>query len=141
MRAAQQRQTALWWARCTEYDLFGSELLLTECAAGDPNAAKERLEAVAALPLLEQGDEVAALADALLRLVPLPVRALADATHIATAAVHGMNLLVTWNCRHIGNPVLRPRVEAVCRSLGYEPPTICTPGELLESESSDDDRG
>jgi len=86
---------------------------------------------------LEQGVEVAALASALPRLVPLPERALADATHIATAAVHGADLLVTWNCRHIANPVPRPRVEAVYRAAGYEPPAICTPGDLLGEESGD----
>ena len=131
IRAAQQRQTVLWWARRDEYELYGSDLLLTECGDGDADAAEARLAAVAALPLLEQREEVAALADALVRQVPLPEKALADANHIAIAAVHGMDLLVTWNCRHIANPVLRPRVEAVCRAMGYDPPTICTPGELL----------
>jgi len=137
IRAAQQRQTALWWARPGEYELLGSELLLSECAAGDPEAAAARRAAVAGLELLEQGSEVAALADALLRRVPLPTKALADAFHIATAAVHGADLLVTWNCRHIANPILRPRVEAVCRSMGYDPPAICTPAELLEEDGGD----
>ncbi len=40
--------------------------------------------------------------------------------------------LLTWNCTHIANAVLRPRIEAICRSFGYEPPTICTPQELME---------
>jgi len=130
IRAAEQRQTALWWARRAQYELVGSELLLEECGAGDPEAAAARLAVVAGLPVLEQGPDAAALADALVRGVPLP-NAVADATHIALAAVHGIDLLVTWNCRHIANPVLRPRVEAVCRAAGYEPPVICTPGELL----------
>jgi hypothetical protein len=131
IRAAEQRQTALWWQRRLEYELVGSELLLEECGAGDPDAATARLKAIADLPVLESNDESAALADALVREVPLPPNAVADATHIALAAVHGIELLATWNCRHIANPVLRPRVEAVCRQMGYEPPTICTPAELL----------
>ena len=36
------------------------------------------------------------------------------------------------NCTHIANAVMRPKVEAVCRSFGYEPPIICTPQELME---------
>ena len=44
-------------------------------------------------------------------------------------------------CRLCGmlyaNPVLRPRVEAVCRAAGYEPPLICTPEEL-STEVADD---
>ena len=27
---------------------------------------------------------------------------------------------------------LRPRIEDACRKLGYEPPVICTPEELME---------
>ena len=115
IRAAEQRQTALWWARREEYELVGSELLLEECGAGDPEAAAARIATVAELPVLEHGEDVAALAEALVQEVPLPPNALADATHIALAAVHGFDLLVTWNCRHIANPVLRPRVESVCR--------------------------
>lgn len=131
IRAAEQHQTALWWSRRAEYELFGSELLLEECRAGDSVAAAARLAAIESLPLLELGPDVAELADALVRDVPLPPNAVADALHIALAAVHGVELLVTWNCRHIANPVLRPRVESVCRMAGYEPPIICTPSELL----------
>lgn len=95
IRAAEQRQTALWWARRAEYELVGSELLLQECGAGDPDAAAARIAAVAGLPVLEQGPDAAALAETLVRDVPLPPNAVADATHIALAAVHGIELLVT----------------------------------------------
>jgi len=93
------------------------------------------LAALTGIPLLEQTAEVAALADALLREVPLPEKAAADALHIATAAVHGLDYLLTWNCTHIANATLRPRIEVVCRAAGYEPPSICTPEELSGEES------
>jgi hypothetical protein len=48
------------------------------------------------------------------------------------SAVHGMDYLLTWNCRHIANATLRNSIEAVCGMRGYEPPVICTPDELLE---------
>ena len=73
---------------------------------------------------------MAALAEALVSAVPIPPRAAADAVHIATAAVHGMQYLLTWNCTHIANATLRPRIEAACRAAGCEPPLICTPQEL-----------
>ena len=74
IRAAEQRQTALWWAGCARYDLITSELLLAECAAGDPIAAAARLAAVAGIPILEQAPDAASLAEALVRGVPLPPR-------------------------------------------------------------------
>lgn len=46
------------------------------------------------------------------------------------AAVHGMDYLLTWNCRHIANATLRVKIEELCRDAGFEPPTICTPLEL-----------
>jgi len=134
LRTAHQQVTCEWWDRRAAFDLFISPLVLVECQAGDPAAATERLSALAGLPLLDQTGEVVSLADALLRRVPLPPRAGADAVHIATAAVHGMQYLLTWNCTHIANATFRPRIEAACRAAGCEPPLICTPQELPPEE-------
>jgi hypothetical protein len=62
----------------------------------------------------------------------LPSKAAGDALHIALAAVHGMHDLLTWNCTHIANATMRPKIEAICRASGFEPPVICTPLELVE---------
>jgi len=53
-----------------------------------------------------------------------------DAVHIAIAAVHGMDFLLTWNCKHIANAIMRGAIEGACREATYEPPVICTPEEL-----------
>jgi hypothetical protein len=131
IRAAEQKQTSLWWEIRDRFELVGSELLIKECSAGDASAAKARIEAIKGLILLEQGLDVVNLANLLIEQVPLPDSAVADAMHIALAAVHGVDLLLTWNCRHISNPILRPRVESICRRAGYQPPSICSPTELL----------
>jgi len=130
IRAAHQQITREWWQRREQYELYASQLVLRECQAGDPEAAKERIAVLAGLPLLEQTDAVEALAQQLLRGVPLPAPAASDALHIASAAAHGMDYLLTWNCTHIANAILRGQIEAVCRDAGFEPPTICTPEEL-----------
>ena len=130
VRAAHQQITQEWWARRGSYELYSSRLVVVECQAGDPQAAADRMAAMVGIPLLEQSPEVASLAEALLRDVPLPPKAASDALHIATAAVHGMEYLLTWNCTHIANVTFRPQIEAVCRAAGYEPPLICTPEEL-----------
>ena len=71
------------------------------------------------------------LAEALLREVPLPEKATADANHIAVAAVAGAEYLLTWNFKHIANPVLREHIVEVCRSRGHTSPALCSPEELL----------
>ena len=106
-------------------------MVVQECKAGDPDAAARRLAALEGLTVLELIPEAQALAISLVREVPLPTRAATDALHIAVAAVNGIAYLVTWNCAHIANATLRPRIEAICRGAGYEPPVICTPLELL----------
>lgn len=130
IRAAHQQITREWWVRRKGFDLHSSRLVVQECQAGDPQAAADRLAALAGIPLLEQSAAAGELAAVLLRDVPLPEKAASDALHIATAAVHGMQYLLTWNCTHIANVVLRPPIEAVCRAAGFEPPLICTPEEL-----------
>jgi hypothetical protein len=134
VRAGEQQVTRDWWARRSEYELRVSSLVLLECQAGDPDAAALRLAALDGVPVLAQAPEAEELAATLLREVPLPARAAADALHIAVAAVNGMSYLVTWNCTHIANASLRPQIENVCRRSGYEPPVICTPRELLGEE-------
>jgi hypothetical protein len=60
------------------------------------------------------------------------VRATEDALHIAIAATTGMDYLLTWNCKHIANAVIIPRVNGVIRSFDFEPPLIYTPQQLME---------
>lgn len=132
VRAAHQEVTREWWAKRAAFDMYVSQLVLDEAGAGDASAAAQRLEALRDLPLLELTVEARALARDLLREAALPAKAAADALHIAVATVHGMNCLLTWNCAHIANATMRPRIEAICRTNGFEPPVICTPLELLE---------
>jgi hypothetical protein len=82
---------------------------------------------------LASSAEVDALSLALIKRHALPAIAEMDAFHVAIAAVNGIEYLLTWNCAHIANALTRPKIEATCRALGYEPPIICTPQELLEN--------
>ena len=93
-------------AKAGAYECFISQLVVRECQAGDKEAAAARLEVLAGLPLLEQSDEVEGLARALIDEVRLPSRAVGDALHIATAAAHGMDDSLTWNCTDIANATL-----------------------------------
>ncbi len=130
VRIAHQQITAEWWARRETFDLFVSDLVLDEISRGDAVAAERRIEVSAGLVVLTATTAAEELAASLLRAAALPPKAALDALHVAIAAVHGMHFLLTWNCAHIANAAMRPRIETVCRSGGYEPPIICTPEEL-----------
>lgn len=130
--AARQQLTREWWARRrTSFDLFASEAVVAEARAGDPKAAAKRDEILAQIPLLAITPEVTQLARAVADALNLPRRAAADALHIATAAHHGIDFLLTWNSTHIANAELRPIAEKACRDGGYAPPILCTPDELM----------
>jgi hypothetical protein len=129
----QMMATRQWWsARRLDFDLFTSDAVRTECARGDPEAARQRLEIVdriASLPLTEICLE---LAELLLTRHALPAKARVDAIHIGIAAVNSIEYLLTWNCRHIANATLRTKIESTCRGFGYNSLVLCTPYELQE---------
>jgi hypothetical protein len=129
-----QQSTREWWVdRRENFDLCISQLVLDEAGAGDPQAAHERLEVLAAIPMLPTVPAISELAKALLNMGAIPSKAGDDAIHLAYAAVHGVDYLLTWNCRHLANAIMRPNIEAVCRASGYRPPIICNPDELMGS--------
>ena len=131
--AANQEATRNWWETVREkYDLFISDIVIQEASGGDPDAAKRRTAAIDGLPDLEVSQEAELLAARLLDEAALPEKAKTDALHIAVATVHGIDYLLTWNCKHIANATMRSKIEAIARAAGYEPPVICTPLELME---------
>ncbi len=135
--AASQLVTRQRWDQHRhEYELFISPAVIAESDAGDPVAASERSVFLDGLEVLEITTEAETLAATLLQRVPLPSRADVDALHIATAAMNGMTFLLTWNCRHIANPALRPIIEQVIRDHDFRPPSICTPLELNEVDNA-----
>lgn len=135
--AARQQLTQEWWSlRRPYFDVYVSQLVLDEASAGDREAAAQRVELLTGLPLLDITSAAVVFARQLLEGVGLPPQAAADALHIATAACHGMEYLLTWNLTHIANAEYRPRVERVCRAAGYEPPVLCTPDELMGERSN-----
>lgn len=107
--AAHQQITHAWWATKDKFELYVSEAVLAEAGAGDPSAAARRLAIAAALPVLAISNEAADLAARLVEAGILPRKAFVDALHVAAAAVHGMEFLLTWNCSHIANARVRAR--------------------------------
>ncbi len=136
--AAWQQITGQWWDEARAgYDLFTSELVIVEASGGNPEAAARRLDALRGIAELPIDEETQVLAAQLIANGGIPASAEADALHIAVAAVHRIDYLLTWNCRHIDNATKKPIIRAICSRLGYSCPEICTPMELL-TEGDDD---
>jgi hypothetical protein len=104
----------------------------SNCSGGTPTRTDRRIGQI------RFSREALALAQRLVDAGAVPRRAAPDAAHVAIAAVHNVEFLATWNFRHIANATARPRIETVCRDSGIEPPVLCTPEELTETEEVDD---
>jgi len=130
--AGQQQVTRDWWSlHSNDFALVCSDLVYREASAGDEKAVVERVRVLDTLVRLQIDARSAGLAAEIIAKAMLPARGQPDALHVAIAATNGIQYLLTWNCRHLANAVLRPRIEDVCRLNGFEPPIICTPLELM----------
>jgi len=133
---AHQEITREWWANgLPRFDAYVSELVLEEIRRGDSEAATERLNSVERFPLLPISKEVENLAAIYARELRFPEKSLRDTIHIALAAVHGIDYLVTWNCAHIANAHIRPTLADINLREGVSVPIICTSEELLDDET------
>ena len=137
IEAGHQQSTYLFWDRRGEFDLVASELVVTECSAGDALAASKRLDALLGIPLLDITARSVDIAKSLVASGIVPAKAIEDAMHISIATVHFVDYLLTWNCRHIANPEIQANIADHLRQQGLFLPFICTPDELLGDE---DDR-
>lgn len=130
--AANIEITKDWWEfRRNDFTLYTSEAVLNEVAQGDKEIATQRLEILRDFSLLTLNKSVQGLAAQFLTRSNLPPKAKVDAIHIAAATVHGMDYLLTWNCKHIANAQIQGKLAEISLDLGYVLPVLCTPNELM----------
>ena len=136
LQAARQQLTKDWWeVKRAGHELFISQVVLDEIAVGESAMAQLRLKSVRAIPLLRVTDDTKELARKILTSGLLPATADRDSTHIALASAYKMDILLSWNCRHIANATIQTRLRHLVESAGFELPAICTPNELMEDEN------
>ncbi len=130
--AANIEITKDWWElRRNTFILYTSEAVLDEVAQGDAEIAAQRLEFLRNFPLLALNQAVQDLAVQFLTRSSLPPKARVDAIHIAAATIHGMDYLLTWNCKHIANAQIQGKLAEISLDFGYVLPILCTPNELM----------
>ncbi len=137
--AARQLLTHQWWNDEREnYQLVISQYVIDEASAGDPTLAADRLLTLDGIPLLPHDPEIPRIANEIMGLGVLPMKAQVDALHIAAVAHHRIQYLLTWNCKHIANAKILPRIHGVLTDMGIPIPIICTPEESLGDDTEDD---
>jgi predicted nucleic acid-binding protein len=130
--AARQEVTREVWSRLlNECECFVSAVVVLEAGKGDESAAARRLAAIRALPLLHVGDDAERLAQILVSEKVIPTEYGEDALHVATAALNGMDFVVTWNFTHINNAATRHKIRALVEAQGLACPELCSPEEVF----------
>ncbi|MEI6415789.1 MAG: type II toxin-antitoxin system VapC family toxin [Pseudomonadota bacterium] len=135
--AAHQQITLSWWKRRFEYDLLISQPVWQECAAGDPKAAQKRLAVLEGLDVIAVTEGMIDIAEALITQRIIPASAIEDSLHIAIATLHPVDFLLTWNCRHIANPIIQENIAEYLEQRKLFLPIICTPEELLGDQDDE----
>lgn len=109
--ACHQQITHEWWEIRHRFEIFVSPYVMDEINKGDDALVEKRSGVVAEFSILVVDDEVNQLANNILKANFIPERASTDAFHIACATRHGMDFLLTWNCKHIANGSVLKEIE------------------------------
>ena len=137
--AARQLLTRRWWEReRLNYELVTSQYVIDEAGDGYPLIARVRLDSLDGISQWQLVPEIDSIASDIMSRAILPPKAQVDALHIAAAAHHRIDYLLTWNCTHIANARILPRIHRVLAERNCFVPIICTPEEMLDDESIDE---
>lgn len=135
---ARQLLTHQWWnGERANYNLVISQYVVDEASSGEPALAAERLESLDGIPLLPDAPEIPKIANEIMTSGVLPAKAQVDALHIAAVAHHRVQYLLTWNCKHIANAKILPRIHDLLTGMGIPIPIICTPEEMLGDDNEE----
>ena len=132
--ARDQALSQKWWEDIAPLcEIYVSQHVAVEAEKGSPLFAQRRTAAMSGAMFLDgMIEEVRYLARVLLEVHAVPESEPTDALHIATATLYSMDVLLTWNCRHMANPIALPKTVSTISKAGYECPIIITPEEFLK---------
>ena len=98
---------------------------------------EQRILLLKGLDLLEITSHVEDVANIYVDRLVMPNDPGGDALHLAVASVHRVDVLLTWNCRHLANPSKMEHIRLVNFELGLPMPLLITPLNYLSGDESD----
>lgn len=129
----RQISTQDWWSDYRKYyDLYVSPMVFEECQQGDASLAKLRISLLDGLTILEENEDVKNLAHFYYDKLNFPKDSVEDAFHIAYAVYYGLEILLSWNNKHIANANVQSQLKKINFEKGYDTPILCTPDEVME---------
>jgi hypothetical protein len=114
---------------------YVSTVVLQEIELAGASAATRMVREINRLgpTALEPSEESEELAEAYLRAGVIPAKKRDDARHVVIATVAGLQIVVSWNHRHLSNERKRTLFNAVNRLEGYDQVLLIhTPFEVMQ---------
>jgi predicted nucleic acid-binding protein len=124
------------------YELFVSEIVLVEIRRTSDASHRQRLlDVLRHYPITMltdvKDDEVEDLADRYLLEGVIPATKREDALHVAYATVHQMDILLSWNFKHLANVRRESLIVAANQAAGYRYPLrLLSPLEVEDEDES-----
>ena len=129
---ARMNWTRQWWETyASECDLATSLAVIEELSQSTSAKRQDRLDLLAEMSLLAITDEIDAIARTYIDRLVMPRDPSGDALHLAVAAFHGVDILLTWNCKHLANVGKIGHIRKVNQELGLPTPELATPLNFL----------
>ncbi|MBI4678442.1 MAG: type II toxin-antitoxin system VapC family toxin [Elusimicrobia bacterium] len=128
--AATERFFSLLKDHARPCEAFISEMVVGEIARAPEPRRQALLEALRGFPVLDATAESIRLARDYTQAGIIPPRYEADAIHLAVAAAHGLDMVISWNFEHMVNTRTRRQVNAINDLKGFPRIEIVTPEEV-----------
>ena len=114
------------------YECYVSDIYILEAEDASPEKEKQLKSVITQynLKVLEKTREVEELAKKYNDELKLQERYFNDLLHIAIATIHGMDVIVSWNLKHIVKLKTILTVENANKRFKYKTLHICTPEEI-----------
>jgi len=132
----KQEITQRFFQQLDLYEIFISDLVLAELQQTLEPKRSDMIDLINSKKpaILEISEEVEQLAQKYIEAEILTDKHKNDILHIAVAVVNDLNMLISWNMKHIVRVKTRQGINAVNRLFGYKEIEIVNPQEIVEYE-------
>ena len=113
--------------------LYSADLIVKEIDRTPQESKRNKLKEALAeydVEFLPFSEEIGKIADIYIQEKVIPSKYLPDAVHIATAIIHNIPLLVSWNFEHIVKLKTKVEINRINREHGYPQINISSPQEI-----------
>jgi len=135
-KSAGRRQiTRDWWrTERSRFDLYTSRFAVEEVSNPVYPGWRSVVRLASQVALLAIPTDIDGIVRAYVDSQVMPADDAGDAAHLAIASYHGVDYLLTWNCRHLANANKFEHIRSVNRKLGLVTPELVTPEQLFEED-------